>query len=362
MRNTTTRIARERKTRSRRGRKAVRSYTIAASRNDDRILKLRMDHGIEGYAVYHMLMEKIAESDRCEYAIDDYKVLAFDFRVDEQLVKCVAEDYHLFCFNDGHLSPNPSDMQADTGEEDDEEDSEEDRNDCTNASERPYTGTSATVFAQKKEKENLPLHPLKEKDKEKERAEKKRNSLAEDNGGEDDSKLTTAENKISDSLDESEKDSDKSENDSDKSDNDIDKSSGTEKPANAENAETTGANENGGSVDSHSSHSKGSTPQAAGSKETRIESFLTYFSNYWNSVLTSTNSRLRPIRVVNGERRKRLVRLRQNYTDEEISRFVFRAANSPYLNARDGRLRQPADLNWMLPTDDRIVKIIEGNM
>lgn len=351
MRNTTTRIARERKTRSRRGRKAVRSYPIAASRNDDRILKLRMDHGIEGYAVYHMLMEKIAESDRCEYAIDDFKVLAFDFRVDEQLVKCVAEDYHLFCFNDGHLSLNPSDMQADTGEEDDEED----RSDCTTASERPYTGTSAAVAAQKKEKENLPLHPLKEKDKEKERAEKKRNSLAEDNGGEDDSKVTTAENKISDSLDKGRKDSDKS-------DNDSDKSSGTEKPANAENAEAAEANEDGCSVDSHSSHSKESTPQAAGSKETRIESFLAYFSNYWNSVLTSTNSRLRPIRVVNGERRKRLVRLRQNYTDEEISRFVFRAANSPYLNARDGRLRQPADLNWMLSTDDRIVKIIEGNM
>lgn len=351
MRNTTTRIARERKTRSRRGRKAVRSYPIAASRNDDRILKLRMDHGIEGYAVYHMLIEKIAESDRCEYAIDDYKVLAFDFRVDEQLVKCVAEDYHLFCFNDGRLSPNPCDMPADTGEEDDEENG----NDCPTASERSYTGTSATVATQKKEKENLPLHPLKEKDKEKERAEKKRNFLAEDNGGEDNSKLTTAENKISDSLDKGEKDSDKS-------DNDSDKSSGTEKPANAENAKAAEANEDGCSVDSHSSHGKESTPQAAGSKETRIESFLAYFSNYWNSVLTSTNSRLRPIRVVNGERRKRLVRLRQNYTDEEISRFVFRAANSPYLNARDGRLRQPADLNWMLSTDDRIVKIIEGNM
>lgn len=355
MRNTTTRIARERKTRSRRGRKAVRSYPIAASRNDDRILKLRMDHGIEGYAVYHMLMEKIAESDRCEYAIDDYRVLAFDFRVDEQLVKCVAEDYHLFCFNNGRLSPNLCDMQVDTGEEDGEEDSEEDRSDCLTTTERPYTGTSATVSAQKKEKENLPLHPLKEKDKEKERTEKKRNSLAEDNGGEDDSKVTTAENKSSDSPDKGRKDSDKS-------DNDSDKSSGTEKPTNAENAEAAEANEDGGSVDSLSSHSKGSTPQAAGSKERRIESFLAYFSNYWNSVLTSTNSRLRPIRVVNGERRKRLVRLRQNYTDEEISRFVFRAANSPYLNARDGRLRQPADLNWMLSTDDRIVKIIEGNM
>ncbi len=348
MTNTTTRIARERKTRSRRGRKAVRSYPIAASRNDDRILKLRMDHGIEGYAVYHMLMEKIAESDRCEYAIDDYKVLAFDFRVDEQLVKCVAEDYHLFCFNDGRLSLNPSDMPADAGEENSEEDVEEDGNDCTTASERPYTGTSATVSAQKKEKENLPLHPLKEKDKEKERAEEKRISLAEDNSGEVDSNLKTSENKAYDSPDKGEKDSDKG--------------SGTKKAAPKENAEASAANEDGCCVNTTSSHSKGSTPSAAGGKEARIESFLAYFSNYWNSVLASTNSRLRPIRVVNGERRKRLVRLRQNYTDEEISRFVFRAANSPYLNARDGRLRQPADLNWMLSTDDRIVKIIEGNM
>lgn len=348
MRNTTTRIARERKSRSRRGRKAVRSYPIAASRNDDRILKLRMDHGIEGYAVYHMLMEKIAESNRGEYAIDDYKVLAFDFRVDEQLVKCVAEDYHLFCFNDGRLSLNPSDMPADTGEVDSEEDVEEDGNDCTTASERPYTGTSATVSAQKKEKENLPLHPLKEKDKEKERAEEKRISLAEDNSGEVDSNLKTSENKAYDSPDKGEKDSDKG--------------SGTKKAVTKENAEASAANEDGCCVNTISSHSKGSTPSAAGGKEARIESFLAYFSNYWNSVLTSTNSRLRPIRVVNGERRKRLVRLRQNYTDEEISRFVFRAANSPYLNARDGRLRQPADLNWMLSTDDRIVKIIEGNM
>lgn len=355
MRNTTTRIARERKSRSRRGRKAVRSYPIAASRNDDRILKLRMDHGIEGYAVYHMLMEKIAESNRGEYAIDDYKVLAFDFRVDEQLVKCVAEDYHLFCFNDGRLSLNPSDMPADTGEVDSEEDVEEDGNDCTTASERPYTGTSATVSAQKKEKENLPLHPLKEKDKEKERAEEKRISLAEDNSGEVDSNLKTSENKAYDSPDKGEKDSDKGEKD-------CNKGSVTKKATTKENAEASAANEDGSCVNTTSSHSKGSTPSAAGGKEARIESFLAYFSNYWNSVLTSTNSRLRPIRVVNGERRKRLVRLRQNYTDEEISRFVFRAANSPYLNARDGRLRQPADLNWMLSTDDRIVKIIEGNM
>lgn len=355
MRNTTTRIARERKTRSRRGRKAVRSYPIAASRNDDRILKLRMDHGIEGYAVYHMLMEKIAESDRCEYAIYDYNVLAFDFRVDEQLVKCVAEDYHLFCFNDGRLSLNPSDMPADTDEEDSEEGVEEGGNDYTTASERLYTGISAMVSAQKKEKESLPLHPLKEKDKEKERAEEKRNSLAEDNGGEEDSSLKTSENKASDSPD-------KERNDCDKGEKDCDKGSVTKKAATKENAEASAANEDGGCVNTTSSHSKGSTPSAAGGKEARIESFLAYFSNYWNSVLTSTNSRLRPIRVVNGERRKRLVRLRQNYTDEEISRFVFRAANSPYLNARDGRLRQPADLNWMLSTDDRIVKIIEGNM
>ena len=150
------------------------------------------------------------------------------------------------------------------------------------------------VYAQKKEKENLPLHPLKEKDKEKERSEEKRNSLAEDNGGENDSSLKTSENKASDSPD-------KGENDCDKGENDCDKGSGTKKAATKENAEASAANEDGSCVNTTSSHSKGSTPSAAGGKEARIESFLAYFSNYWNSVLTSTNSRLRPIRVVNGK-------------------------------------------------------------
>ena len=344
MRNTTTRIARERKTRSRRGRKAVRSYPIAASRNDDRMLKLRMDLGIEGYAVYHMLMEKIAETDGCEYAIDSYSVLAFDFRVDEQLVKCVAEGYNLFCLHDGRLSPNGIGIPADNGEED----GDDGETDGENPAKRLSAGTSATIFAQKKEKENLPLHPLKEKDKEKERTEKKRISLAEDITGGNDNKLKTTENDAPDS--------------SDKGKSDDCSTAEAEKQENGNNTEVKGANDDDGSIGGIISHSKRSTPSTAEDKETRIESFLTYFSNYWNSVLASTNSRLRPIRVVNGERRKRLVRLRQNYTNEEISRFVFCAANSPYLNARDGRLRQPADLNWMLSSDERIVKIIEGNI
>lgn len=344
MRNTTTRIARERKTRSRRGRKAVRSYPIAASRNDNRMLKLRMDLGIEGYAVYHMLMEKIAETDGCEYAIDSYSVLAFDFRVDEQLVKCVAEDYNLFCLHDGRLSPNGIVIPADNGEED----GDDDGTNSENPAKRLSIGTSATISAQKKEKENLPLHPLKEKDKEKERTEKKRISLAENITGGNNNKLKTTKNDAPDS--------------SDKGKSDDCSTAEAEKQENGNNTEAKGANDDDSSIGGIVSHSKRSTPSAAEDKETRIESFLTYFSDYWNSVLASTNSRLRPIRVVNGERRKRLVRLRQNYTNEEISRFVFRAANSPYLNARDGRLRQPADLNWMLSTDDRIVKIIEGNM
>ena len=329
MRNTTTRIARERKTRSRRGRKAVRSYPIAASRNDDRMLKLRMDLGIEGYAVYHMLMEKIAETDGCEYAIDSYSVLAFDFRVDEQLVKCVAEDYNLFCLHDGRLSPNGIVIPADNGEED----GDDDGTNSENPAKRLSIGTSATISAQKKEKE---------------RTEKKRISLAENITGGNNNKLKTTKNDAPDS--------------SDKGKSDDCSTAEAEKQENGNNTEAKGANDDDSSIGGIVSHSKRSTPSAAEDKETRIESFLTYFSDYWNSVLASTNSRLRPIRVVNGERRKRLVRLRQNYTNEEISRFVFRAANSPYLNARDGRLRQPADLNWMLSTDDRIVKIIEGNL
>lgn len=303
-------------------RRHTRRHSAIASRNDDRIIRLRMTLGMEGYAIYHMLVEKLCETPDAAYPTGAYGVLAFDFRTDEKLIRQVAEDFALFSVSDGMLSlpcgthdtvctdaDNTDDEAPDSRCEDDSEECHDGNNEdsCGNATEdnagndsRNATGDDNANGGQqhataKKEKENIPLHPLKEKDKEKERREKKRNSVAK-----------------------------------------------------GKKVKTGGSLNDAATEDSLS--------------EEDITAFCARFSNYWNKVLPATNSRLRPICIINADRRRKLAALRKNYTDNQIANFVYRAAISPYLNARTGKLPKPADLNWMLASDERIVKIIEGNM
>jgi len=64
--------------------------------NDEKILDLRMDLGMEGYGVYWYLVELLAQSDG--YKLNtNYKRLAFSMQIDEKILKAVVEDYGLFC-------------------------------------------------------------------------------------------------------------------------------------------------------------------------------------------------------------------------------------------------------------------------
>ena len=65
------------------------------ARNDVKLLRLRADLGLRGYAVYFMLLEKIGETNdnTCDA---DYSALSYDFRCDEELIKQVVENYNLF--------------------------------------------------------------------------------------------------------------------------------------------------------------------------------------------------------------------------------------------------------------------------
>lgn len=96
--------------------------------------------------------------------------------------------------------------------------------------------------------------------------------------------------------------------------------------------------------------------------DSQIDKFCTNFQKFWNETLAKTNSRLRPITIIDRTRRTRLSYLRRRFSDQQIYYFAYRAALSPFLNARNGRLNQPADINWMLASEERIVKIIEGNL
>lgn len=65
------------------------------SRNKDKIIRLRLVHGVAGYGVYFMLLERLRSSDDffCEL---DYDVLSFDFVCEPDLIRSVITDFGLF--------------------------------------------------------------------------------------------------------------------------------------------------------------------------------------------------------------------------------------------------------------------------
>lgn len=69
------------------------------ARNSEKLLKVRMKYGAEGYGVYFMLLERLREEDdyRCFVDID---VFSFDFRVDKEVIKSIIYDFNLFSFSE----------------------------------------------------------------------------------------------------------------------------------------------------------------------------------------------------------------------------------------------------------------------
>ena len=75
----------------------MRSYFSHDSnaRNSDKLMKVRMGLGAEGYGIFFMLIERLREEEGYKSTID-YNTLAFDLRVEPEKVKQVVEDYDLF--------------------------------------------------------------------------------------------------------------------------------------------------------------------------------------------------------------------------------------------------------------------------
>ena len=69
------------------------------ARNSDRLIRLRAKHGAAGYGVYFMLVERLRDETNYVSA-RDYEMLAFDLRVDAELIRSVVEDYGLFELTD----------------------------------------------------------------------------------------------------------------------------------------------------------------------------------------------------------------------------------------------------------------------
>lgn len=65
------------------------------ARNSDKLIKVRMDLGAEGYGIFFMLIERLREEEGYK-SKTDYKILEFDLKADSEKIKQVVENYDLF--------------------------------------------------------------------------------------------------------------------------------------------------------------------------------------------------------------------------------------------------------------------------
>jgi len=66
------------------------------ARHDRKLRRVRKQLGIEGYAIYFMLLEVLREQEEFKYPLQDVDLLADDFNTSEEKVKTVITGYNLF--------------------------------------------------------------------------------------------------------------------------------------------------------------------------------------------------------------------------------------------------------------------------
>ena len=66
------------------------------ARNDQRLMKVRMKYGMEGYGVYFGIIEILREQKDYTLTFDDIDSISFDLRVDKQKIEDIVENYDLF--------------------------------------------------------------------------------------------------------------------------------------------------------------------------------------------------------------------------------------------------------------------------
>ena len=69
------------------------------ARNDQRLMKIRMKYGMQGYGVYFGIIEILREQSDYTLMIDEIEGIAFDLRVELDVVKDIINNYNLFEIN-----------------------------------------------------------------------------------------------------------------------------------------------------------------------------------------------------------------------------------------------------------------------
>ena len=70
------------------------------ARNDQRLMKVRMKYGPEGYGIYFMVIEILRDTENYKLHISDVNSICFDIRSKEENVLDILKNYNLFEFED----------------------------------------------------------------------------------------------------------------------------------------------------------------------------------------------------------------------------------------------------------------------
>ncbi len=66
------------------------------ARNDQRLVKVRMKYGMEGYGAYFGIIEILREQKNYTLAFNDLDSIAFDLRIDIKIIEDIVSNYNLF--------------------------------------------------------------------------------------------------------------------------------------------------------------------------------------------------------------------------------------------------------------------------
>ena len=66
------------------------------ARNDQRLMKVRMKYGMEGYGIYFGIIEILREQAEYTLSFDDLESISFDLRVDLEKIEDIVSNYDLF--------------------------------------------------------------------------------------------------------------------------------------------------------------------------------------------------------------------------------------------------------------------------
>lgn len=72
--------------------------------DDEKLQQVIINHGLAGYAVFFLILEYLGQKKDRVLSKDFYKVLSWNYRIDEDIVRSVVEDYGLFEVSDNHFS------------------------------------------------------------------------------------------------------------------------------------------------------------------------------------------------------------------------------------------------------------------